>query len=423
MSTLGRVLACVKGELARLVPESLLRPLVAAEGRSARQRTLTPVVTAYLALRQVLHGHVSAAGLRHLAGLAFTPRAYGQARGRLSVGFFHALMRAVTGRLRATDTEPASERWRGHRVWWLDGSSFSMPDTPELQEAFGQPGGCRAGCGFPVAHLLVLVDAATGFIHRAIVAPLRTHDLAQVPRVHPELAANDVLVGDRAFGSYAHLAVLRQQGVHGLFRLHQRRRRGRSQDRRVTYCKPPDRPVWLSAAAYAQLPTSLVVREVTVRVTTPGRRVRTVVLVTTLVNRRAYPAGALARLYEARWGVEVALGQLKTTLGMDVLRSQTVPGVVKEMLAFVIVYNLVRRVMRQAAHHQGVAAARISFVDALRWLRQAKPGEAVPKLVVNPERPGRFEPRVVKRRPKNYRRMTKPRGELKQALREASLTA
>ena len=241
--------------------------------------------------------------------------------------------------------------------------------------------------------------------------------------MHPEIEAGDVLVGDRAFGSFAHLALLRQRGAHGLFRMHQRRRPGRSRDRLVTYAKPAVRPVWMSETDYAALPPSLSVREVKVRVATPGRRVRAMVLVTTLLDRIAYPAEALAGQYESRWRVEVDLRHLKQTLGMDVLRSQSVPGVVKEMLAFVTVYNLVRRVMRQAAEQQGVKAERISFVDAWRWLRQARPNEAVPTLVVNPERPGRFEPRVRKRRPKNYRLMTRPRGVLKQELLEQQVAA
>jgi len=421
VATIPQTLTRIKGELAQLVPESLIRDLVADEGRDFRERKLTPVVTTYLALRQVLHGHVSAAGLRHVAGLDFTPRAYGEARGRLSVDFFRRLLRAVTGRCRADDPEQPEDRWRGHRIWLVDGSSFSMPDTPALQQRFGQPGGCRAGCGFPVAHLLVLVEAATGSILRAIASPLRTHDLSAAARVTAALGAGDVLVGDRAFGSFAHLARLRQHGAHGLFRLHQRRRSGRRRDRRVTYAKPDTRPVWLTAAAAAALPDTLTVREVKVRVTLPGRRVRQLVLVTTLLDRRAYPAEALARLYESRWRVEVDLRHLKQTLGLDVLRSQSVAGVVKELLAFVTVYNLVRRVMRQAAVQQGVPAARISFVDAWRWLRQAQPTEAVPILVVNPERPGRFEPRVRKRRPKNYPLMTRPRAVLKQELRRQQL--
>jgi hypothetical protein len=421
--TLPQALARIKGELARLVPEALVRRLVADQSRAYRNRTLTPVVTAYLALRQVLHGHVSAAGLRHIAGLDFTPSAYGQARGRLSVGFFRALLRAVTGRLRADDPERPGDRWRGHRVWLMDGSSFSMPDAPELQETFGQPGGQAPGCGFPVAHLLLLVEASAGYVVRALAAPRRTHDLARAAAAHPALQPGDLLVGDRAFGSFAHLALLRQRGAHGLFRLHQRRRPGRRRDRRVTYRKPGTRPVWLTEAAYAALPDAVTVREVRVRVTMPGRRVREVILVTTLLDRRRYPAAALARLYERRWRVEVDLRHLKQTLGMDVLRSQSVPGVMKEMLAFVTVYNLVRRVMRDASIQQGVPAERISFVDALRWLRQARPGEAVPALVVNPERPGRFEPRVRKRRPKQYPLMKRPREVLKEELLGQNLAA
>ena len=114
--------------------------------------------------------------------------------------------------------------------------------------------------------------------------------------------------------------------------------------------------------------------------------------------------------------METDLRHLKQTLGMDVLRCETVPGVVKELLMFVVVYNLVRRVMQQASRRQGVAADRISFVDALRWLRHARPGEALPRLRVNPDRPGRVEPRVKKRRPKPYDLMTKPRDELRKAL-------
>jgi hypothetical protein len=267
-----------------------------------------------------------------------------------------------------------------------------------------------------VAHLLVLFEAATGYLARAVPAPLRAHDLAHAAATRPELAGGDVLVGDRAFGSFAHLALLRRGGAHGLFRGHQRRRGGRRRDRITCYAKPPRKPRWMADADYAALPDRLTVREVRVRITTPGCRVRALTLVTTLLDRRRYPAAALARLYERRWRVEVGLRHLKQTLGLDVLRSKTVPSVVKEMLAFAVVHNLVRRVMRTAAAQQDVAAGRISFVDALRWLRQARPGEAVPALVVNPERPHRVEPRARKRRPKQYPRMTRPRAVLRQEL-------
>jgi hypothetical protein len=355
--------------------------------------------------------------------LAFTPSAYCQARARLPVTFFHRLQRAVAGRLSDGAPDPG---WRGHRVFLLDGSSFSMPDAAELQECFGQPGEQAAGCGFPVAHLLALFEAATGYLLRVAVAPLRTHDLADTPAVHPALRPGDVLVGDRAFGSYAHLALLRRRGVHGLFRAHQRRRsagrRSGPRDRRVTYRKPAQRPAWMAAADYAALSDELAVREVRFRVTRPGRRARWITLVTTLTDAGRYPAAALAGLYERRWQVEGDLRHLKQALGLDVLRCRTVPGVVKELLVFVTVYNLVRRVMVEAAARQGVAPRRVSFVDALRWLRQARPG-GPPVLLVNPERPGRVEPRVRKRRPKQYPVMKRPRAALREEILRQPLAA
>jgi hypothetical protein len=179
----------------------------------------------------------------------------------------------------------------------------------------------------------------------------------------------------------------------------------------------------MAAEEYEALPGEIEVREIRVRVRTPGRRLRTLVLVTTLLDRRRYPARAIARIYEQRWCVETNLAHLKTTMGMDVLKSRTVEGVRKEILVFGLAYNLVRRVMRAAADRQGVEVERVSFVDALRWLRQAKAEEALPPLVVHPSRPGRFDPRVKKRRPKPYPRMTRPRAELKKELRKKQLAA
>jgi hypothetical protein len=158
------------------------------------------------------------------------------------------------------------------------------------------------------------------------------------------------------------------------------------------------------------------VREVRYDVRLPGRRARRVALVTTLLDKRRYPAAALAALYARRWEAETNLRHLKQTLGLDVLRCKTVPGVVKELTAFVIVYNLVRDVMRAAARRQKVEPGRVSFADALRWLRSARPGEELPRLKVNPQRPGRAEPRVRKRRPREFPVMKSTRQQLRQAL-------
>ena len=317
--TIPHALNRLKGNLDRYLPAALILSLCRDLQRSYRERTLTPCVTTLLFVQQVLHGNCACGLLRHLSGLDFTDSAYCQARARLPFGFFQRLLQAVTGHCRRLDPADATDLWHGHRVFLLDGSSFSMPDTPELRAEFGQPGVQAAGCGFPVAHLLVLFDAHSGYLLRALPAPLRTHDLAQAALLHPDLAAGDVLVGDRAFGSYAHLALLHGRGLHGLFRAHQKQlidfrpgrphvppggpRRGHKgmprlrwrkrlgqDDQLVEYHKPKECPSWLTAQQYAALPATLVVRELRYPVRTPGGRVRQVTLVTTLLSRRRYPA-------------------------------------------------------------------------------------------------------------------------------------
>jgi hypothetical protein len=447
--TIPQALRKIKGALTDRLPERLVRASVAECDLVSRDRILTPVVTAFLAVRQVLHGNTAASHLRHLSGLDFTRSAYSQARARLPVAFFAGLQRAALGHLHGASDRRG--RWHRHRVVLIDGSSFSMPDTDELRAAFGQPSGQAEGCGFPVAHLLAVIDAHTGYLLRTLTAEHTTHDMARVPAAHPALRRGDVLVGDRGFCSYAHLALCRGRGVHALFRLHQRQivdfRPGRPaaahpptaddagrprsrwltrlgrHDQLVEYRKPAERPTWMAAAAYAALPATLVVRELRVRIRIPGQRVRVLTLVTTLTDRQRYSKRALAKLYRRRWQVEVDLRHLKQTLKLDVLRSQSVAGVVKELMTFAVAYNLVRRVMVEAGAKQGVAPSRVSFVDALRWLRGATPGEALPELIVNPERPNRYEPRVRKRRPKEFPLMNRPRDELRKRLRQQSLAA
>jgi len=165
------------------------------------------------------------------------------------------------------------------------------------------------------------------------------------------------------------------------------------------------------------LPGSIVVREVRQTVRRKGFRPVTVTVITTLPDEKKYPADELVKLRMSRWGVETDLRHLKTTMKMDVLRCELVEGVKKEVAVFQIVYNLVRAVMMEASGRQQVGVDRISFADALGWVRHARPGDELPDLVVNPYRPGRVEPRAVKRRPKEYDRLTKPRKELQKVLK------
>lgn len=203
----------------------------------------------------------------------------------------------------AAERSSRPRRWRGLRLVLIDGTSFSMPDNEELRETFGQPSGQAEGCGFPVAHLLAVVEADTGYLLRARVAPMNTHDSAAMASADAILERGDLVIADRAFSSFAHLARLRQRGLHALFRVHQRQivdfrphrryvtaamtdteaaglprsrwlKRWAKHDQVVEYLKPARQPDWMDADDYAALPEALPVRELRFRVGIPGCRVR-----------------------------------------------------------------------------------------------------------------------------------------------------
>ena len=408
-----------------------------------RERALDPVMTIQVFFVQILHGNTACTHLRHLTKLNVTASAYCQARMRLPLMVFEQLLRSVS---QAVQHAPLDEgHWLGHRTFWVDGSSFSMPDPPALQEHFGQPGKQLPGCGFPVAHLLALFHAGTGLVLQMLAAPLRTHDLSEVVSLHPELRPGDVLVADRGFCSYAHLALLVQAGVHAVFRIHQKhivdftpgrphvepRTRGQGHkgqprsawlqqlgqhDQRVHWLKPLACPQWMDKEQFRHLPERLEVRELQYRVHRKGFRVTTITLVTTLLDATLYPVEALAQLYYARWGIETNFAHLKTTMGLDGLKCKTVDGVLKELIVFALIYHLIRLGMIPAARRQQVDIDRISFSDAARWLAAARDNEPLSLLVVNPHRPSRYEPRVRKRRPKQYPLRQTPGKELRMLL-------
>jgi hypothetical protein len=179
----------------------------------------------------------------------------------------------------------------------------------------------------------------------------------------------------------------------------------------------------MSKDEYTLLPEEITVRELRYKVHAPGYRVGEVTLVTTFLDASAFPAEALANLYFRRWQVEVYLKDLKITLKMDVLRCKTVSGVLKELAVFALVYNLVRSVTCDSAKAQGVAADRVSVTDTVRWLVGAEGEEDLSVILINPSRKGRVEPRVRKRRPKQYPLMKKPRGVLRKQLTDKDVAA
>ena len=324
-----------------------------------------------------------------------------------------------------------------------------MPDTRPLQAHFGQPDQQKVGCGFPTATLLVLANAA-GLIVKTLALPLRTHDASQIARLVDAMQRGDVLVYDRAACAFVHLALLFQHHMHAIFRMHQKqiisfepgrkhaselpngqrkgnptsqwlRRLGRN-DQLVKWFKPRQRPKWMTQQQYDALPNDLVLRELRYQVKRKGFRTRSITLVTTLIDAEQYPAAELAEQYRGRGDIELNLRHLKATMKMDVLKCKTLDGVQNELAVFVLVYNLVRLIMLGAAERQKVPPDRISFADALRWLSAARDAHMLIDLIVNPRRPGRVEPRVIKRRPNPYSLMTKPRAELRQTLLSKRVT-
>jgi hypothetical protein len=439
-AALGRIKADPLGVIKPEIVNELCREL----HYHWRDRQLDPAVTLALFVQQIIHGNTACTEVRHLAGQSFTASAWCQARARLPLAVCQAML------TRACDaamprTHERDHLWHGHRTFHVDGSTFSMPDTPDLQRAFGQPGAQKIGCGFPVAHLLVLFNASTGLLIDAFASPLRTGDVAQAKEYLAHLDEGDILIGDDSFSGWAHMALLLQANLHGLFpnhhcrivdfapgRPHTRvsgkhvvagRPRARwikslgRDDQLVEWLKPVNCPAWMSRQQYDALPGSILVREIQRTVRRPDGRRIIVTIVTTLLDPLRYPADELIELRLRRWDVETNLRHLKITLGLDVLHCKSEIGVRKELAVFCLVYNLVRVLMLEAAQRQQVPVSRISFADTLKWMRHARPGDRLRDLVVNPARPNRLEPRCRKRRPKQYDLMNKPRDMLRKALK------
>jgi hypothetical protein len=322
----------LRQDLAARLGDDVIRAACRAAGHTwCDSCLLTPAAIIHWFLIQILHGNTALTHVSLLAGRAFSASAFCQARARLPLAVFRALLRGMV-RAVIPDTE-AIGRWRGHRTFLVDGSSFSMPDTPALQAHFGQPGNQAKGCGFSVAHLLALFHAGTGLLLEVAAAPLRTQDIAGLAGVLGWLTAGDVLVADRGFCSFATLASMMSRGIHAVFRLHQKQivdftpgrahaRPGQKRvpkgmprsrwiraygltDHLVEYFKPVERPERMSEAEYRALPESIVVRELRYRIEVPGFRTQEVTLVTTLIDAELYPADALAELYGMRWRVEM----------------------------------------------------------------------------------------------------------------------
>jgi hypothetical protein len=408
---------------------------------------LDPATLIALFMQQIASGNVACDAVRLMGGDGFSASAYCQARMRLPLGVIQTLARQTYQKISDPIDGEDQHRWHGLRLLLIDATSFSMPDTEPLQDYFGQPGQQKKGCGFPAAHLLMLFNARTGLAVDALTGPLRTHEMSLASGTHQQMAGGDLVLGDDSFGSYAHFALLQKLGLHGLFPAHHVRivdftpgrpciepskvanaidakglPRSRwikslgEEDQIVQWFKPAHRPHWMTAGQWKQLPDTLDLREARRTITRPGFRPVTLTIVTTLLNAGEYPADELFLLRVRRWDVETDIRHLKTPMGMEVLHCKTVDGVHKEMWMFLLIYNLVRAVMVAAAKRQKVTVSRISFASALNWMRCARAQDGLPRIALVPHRPNRVEPRVIKRRPKPYDLMVRPRKTMREEL-------
>jgi hypothetical protein len=447
-STLDRIktdpLACLGGA-------ARVNELFADAGHRWRKCLWDPATTLGMFILQVLHENTAITALRHLTDLDVNESTYCDARMRLPAEAVAKVVEGLCGDCSRCMQQTRS--WLGRRVFVADATSASAPDEPVLQDLWPQPPAQKPGCGFPAVKLLGLLDLATGMIVQLTMMCMNVHEMSQPGGLHGALRAGDVLLADRGFCSFMHVAMLLKSSVHAVFRMHQRqivdftpgrphRKKGKKfakrgmpasrfvrrlghEDQVVAWARPK-RPGWMSEAQYALMPQWIEVRELRYRIAARGRRTRVVTVVTTLLDPMRYPKREVANLYGLRWRVETNFRHLKTSMKMEHLKCRTADGVIKELMVFVLVYNLIRAAMVMAGERQGVDPDRVSFTDTERWLRSqcTPPARKGPvDLIVNPVRLGRWSPRVIKRRIKPYDLMNRPRREYAEPVAEQEIAA
>jgi len=404
----------------------------------------TPAVTIWVFLSQCLSpDHSCREAVARLAawrtGQGLKPcsadtGAYCTARDALPEAACRALVRHSG---RAVEAEaPPEWLWHGRPVRVVDGSTLTMPDTPENQAEYPQIPGQRSGCGQPIARILVIFSLAVGTVLEAAIGRYtgkETGETSLFRSLYAVLAAGDVVLADRCFGGWFDLALLVERNVDLVIRKHALRptdfRRGRrwgKDDHVVRVAKPPC-PEWLTPASYRALPDELELREVRVRVRQRGFRTKMLVVVTTLLDAELFSADRIAELYRRRWEAELHLRSLKVVLQMDHLRCKTPHRVRNEFYMHLLAYNLIRRMMTLAAVEANRCPWQISFQGTLQTLVAFLPSlvagmpletgcqsltQCIASHIVG-NRPNRFEPRRVKRRPKPQALLLKPRAEYK----------
>jgi len=411
-----------------------------------RQRLFTPVTTLWVFLSQILDPDHSCrqAVARFLAWLLARGRpacsantgAYCSARQRLPETTLPHLTRQTGSRLE--QSSPRAWRWHQRRTRLVDGSTASMPDTIANQKAYPQARTQKPGVGFPILRFVVVFSLAVGTVLEATLAPYKgkqTGETSMLWQILEQLQRGDLVVGDRCYATYWLIAKAQCLGIDVVFRQHQLRpvdfRSGRrlGKDDHVIRWQKPKRPPWLDRATWASLPDTLTLREIRIRVPKGKYRTREIVVVTTLLDASRYAKSELEALYRRRWEAELHVRALKQTLQMDILRGQSPAMVRKELWAHLLIYNLIRTLMSRAAEAHDLEPWQLSFKGTLQTLNAfggvlahgSVPDadayyQAFLKAVAGHRvgnRPDRYEPRKLKRRPKPHKLLSRPRQEEK----------
>jgi hypothetical protein len=364
--------------------------------------------------------------------------AYCKARAKLPEKF----LRRLTYQLGNGVEDEAPDEWRWHkrRTLLVDGFETILDDTQPNQEEYPQPTTQKPGLGFPMIRVVVLLAFATAVVTGAAFGPYsgkETGETALFRQLLEQLRAGDIVVADRYFCSYFMIALLLQCGADAAFRLHQKRhydfRRGRRLGRgdHIVVWQRPQRPDWMDKATYATMPETLTIREVRYTVDEPGSRSREIIVATTLLDERKYSHGDIADLYHQRWHAELDIRSIKQTLGMDMIHCKTPDMSRKALWAHLLGYNMVRKAAAQAALTKGLTPRQISFagaaqiLEAFRWFLIAGadgPMDSIYRVLFAAiathqvgNRPGRVEPRRLKRRYDRYRLLNMPRAEARTA--------
>ncbi len=411
-------------------------------------RIYPPLVTLWVFLSQVLSADHSCRAavarlIAHRISQGQSPcspetGAYCQARKRLPEKLFSEVARE-TGRALQSNAE-ASWLWKGRRVYAFDGSTVSMPDTPENQHAYPQPVVQKPGLGFPLARIAAVFSLSCGAVLDLGIcryAGKGQSELGMLRTLWDMFLPGDVLLADRLMCSWTEMVMLKERGVDLVTCLSKRKadfRRGTRLGKGDHIVKRPKltKPRSMDRETYNSLPEFLMVREIRVQVEQPGFRSRTIIVVTTLLDAEEIPKSDLAELYRARWNAELDLRSLKETMQMNILRCKTPELVRKEIWTHILAYNLIRTIIAQAATKHGINPRAISFKGAIQTLEAFQPliatqgrddsafrmkvyQQLLDAIAIHrvADRPDRYEPRRKKRRPKPYARLMKPRHETK----------